>query len=109
VTTSLTVGEAGAGRPFVLLHGGAGPASMRDFADRLAETYPAHPLAPIHPGFALTDRPERLASIAGLAHLYAAWLDQVGLEDVVLVGNSIGGWIAAESLSSSRGVSPGWS
>jgi pimeloyl-ACP methyl ester carboxylesterase len=104
-TTSLTVGEAGAGRPFLLLHGGAGPASMRVFADRLAETYRARTLAPIHPGFALTDRPEGLESIAGLAHLYAAFLDRMALEDVVLVGNSVGGWIAAElALLQPRGL-----
>ena len=95
-TTSLTVEDAGAGRPFLLLHGGAGPASMRAFAARLAESYPARALAPVHPGFALTDRPERLASIAGLARLYAALLEQLDLEDVIVVGNSIGGWIAAE-------------
>lgn len=94
--TSLTVEDAGAGRPFLLLHGGAGPTSMRAFAARLARTYPARTLAPTHPGFALTARPEELASIAGLAHLYAALLEQLTLEDVVVVGNSIGGWIAAE-------------
>ena len=94
--TSLTVAETGAGRPFLLLHGGAGPASMQVLAVRLAETVPARSLAPIHPGFALTDRPEELASIAGLAALYAAFLEQLGIEDVTVVGNSIGGWIAAE-------------
>lgn len=104
-TTPLTVGEAGEGRPFLLLHGGAGPDSMWGFADRLAETYPACALAPIHPGFAPTDRPEGLASIAGLAQLYAALLDQLGLEDVVLVGSSIGGWIASElALLKPRGL-----
>jgi pimeloyl-ACP methyl ester carboxylesterase len=95
-TASLTVDDAGAGRPFLLLHGGAGPASMRVLAARLAGTYPAHTLAPVHPGFALTDRPDQLASIAALARLYAALLEQLALEDVVVVGNSIGGWIAAE-------------
>ena len=76
--------------------GAPGPTSMRLLAARLAEGYPARALAPIHPGFAPTDRPEQLASIPGLAHLYAALLEQLGLEDVVVVGNSIGGWIAAE-------------
>lgn len=95
-TTSLTVEEAGPGRPFRLLHGGAGPASMRVLSTRLAEGLPARTLAPIHPGFALTDRPDELASIAGLARLYATLLEQLALEDVVVIGNSIGWWIAAE-------------
>jgi pimeloyl-ACP methyl ester carboxylesterase len=78
---------------------------MRPFAERLAETYPARTLAPIHPGFAVTERPERLASIAGLARLYAALLEQLDLDDVILVGNSIGGWIAAElALLQPRGL-----
>ena len=68
----------------------AGPAT------RLAESVPARSLAPTHPGFALTDRPEELASIADLARLYAALLERLVLEDVTVVGNSIGGWIAAE-------------
>ena len=93
-TTSLTVEEAGAGRPFPLLHGGAGPASMRVLATRLAEGLPARTLAPIHPGFGLTDRPDELTSIA--TRLYATLLDQLALEDVAVIGNSIGGWIAAE-------------
>ncbi len=92
-TTSLTVEESGAGRPFPLLHGGAGPASMRVLATRLAEALPARTLAPIHPGFGLTDRPDELTSIASL---YATLLDQLALEDVAVIGNSIGGWIAAE-------------
>ena len=69
---------------------------MRAFAARLAQSYPARTVAPVHPGFALTDRPEELASIAGLARLYASLLEQLALEDVAVVGNSIGGWIAAE-------------
>jgi pimeloyl-ACP methyl ester carboxylesterase len=95
-TTSLTVEETGAGRPFLLLHGGAGPASMRVLATRLAEALPARALVPIHPGFALTDRPAELTSIAGLGCVYAALLEQLALEDVAVIGNSIGGWIAAE-------------
>jgi pimeloyl-ACP methyl ester carboxylesterase len=93
--TSLTVDDTGRGRPFVLLHGGAGPASMRPLAARLAE-HAVRVLAPTHPGFAATDRPEGLASVAGLARLYARLLEQLALEDVVVIGNSIGGWVAAE-------------
>ena len=95
-TTALTVEEAGAGRAFLLLHGGAGPASMRVLAARLAESVPTRSLTPTHPGFALTNRPEELAGIAGLARLFVALLEQLVLEDVTVVGNSIGGWIAAE-------------
>ena len=41
-------------------------------------------------------RPEALNSIGGLAALYNALLDQLDLQDVTVIGNSIGGWITAE-------------
>lgn len=92
---SLRVEVYGEGAPFLLLHGGAGPASMSRFAELLAQQT-AQVFAPTHPGFALTDRPETLRDIGGLARLYAALLEQVAPTGVTVVGNSIGGWIAVE-------------
>jgi pimeloyl-ACP methyl ester carboxylesterase len=92
----VTVGERGAGRPYLLLHGGAGPVSVGAFADLLGATGDARVLTPTHPGFGGTPRPESLRSVADLAALYAALLEQLDLRDVIIVGNSIGGWIAAE-------------
>ncbi len=90
----VTVTERGAGRPFLLLHGGAGPQSVDGLADLLAAS--GRVLVPVHPGFGGTPRPEGLDSMAGLARVYAALLDELGLDGVTVVGNSIGGWIAAE-------------
>ena len=92
----LTLDERGQGRPVVLLHGGAGPASVGGFADLLAETTGTRVITPTHPGFGGTPRPERLTTIAGLAQVYAGLLDALDLEDAVVIGNSIGGWAAAE-------------
>lgn len=89
------VTDRGAGRPVLLLHGGAGPQSVAGFAERLA-AQGVRVLAPVHPGFGGTPRPEELSSVRGLAALYVALLDEIGLTDVIVVGNSIGGWIAAE-------------
>ena len=94
VPVSLT--EHGSGRPFLLLHGGAGPQSVDGFADLLAAEEPARVLVPTHPGFGGTPRPAGLGSIASLARLYARMIDDLGLDGVTVVGNSIGGWIAAE-------------
>jgi pimeloyl-ACP methyl ester carboxylesterase/mannose-6-phosphate isomerase-like protein (cupin superfamily) len=91
----VTVTERGEGRPVLLLHGGAGPASVAGFAGLLAEAG-LRAITPVHPGFDGTSRPETLTSIAGLAELYAGLLDELGATDVTVVGNSIGGWIAAE-------------
>jgi pimeloyl-ACP methyl ester carboxylesterase/mannose-6-phosphate isomerase-like protein (cupin superfamily) len=92
----VTVTEHGAGRPFLLLHGGAGAQSVDGFAGLLAAKEPARVLVPTHPGFGGTPRPEGLDSIRSLALLYTRMLDDLGLDGVTVVGNSIGGWIAAE-------------
>ncbi|MBP2328252.1 pimeloyl-ACP methyl ester carboxylesterase [Kibdelosporangium banguiense] len=86
----------GSGRPLVLLHGGAGPQSVAGFAERLAASGDFQVLVPIHPGFEGTPRPDTLTTISGLARLYVALLDELDLAGVTVVGNSIGGWIAAE-------------
>jgi pimeloyl-ACP methyl ester carboxylesterase len=100
----VTLSERGRGRPFLLLHGGAGPASFTYFADLLSGTNEARVLTLTHPGFGGTPRPDTLKSVPDLAALYAELLNQLDLRDVTVVGNSIGGWIAAELslLHSSR-------
>ena len=92
----LTVTHHGEGLPVLLLHGGAGPQSVAEFAGLLSQAGHVRVLAPVHPGFGGTPRPPALDSVAGLAALYLAFLDELDLTDVTLIGNSIGGWIAAE-------------
>lgn len=95
-TVAIRISERGEGRPILLLHGGAGSVSVTGFADRLAAERNARVYTPTHPGFDGTERPERLTSVGGLAVLYAELLDTLDLTDVTVVGNSVGGWIAAE-------------
>ena len=95
-SVELTLEELGSGRPYLVLHGGAGPQSVARFAQLLAEKGHNRVLTPTHPGFGGTPRPEALDSVAKLAALYRGLLDNLGLEDVTVVGNSVGGWIAAE-------------
>jgi pimeloyl-ACP methyl ester carboxylesterase len=91
----VTVAQRGTGRDFLLLHGGAGPQSVDLIADLLAAGN-AHVITPMHPGFGGTPRPEALSSIAGIAAVYLNLLDELDAHDVTVVGNSVGGWIAAE-------------
>jgi pimeloyl-ACP methyl ester carboxylesterase len=92
----VTVADYGSGQPFLLLHGGAGPQSVTGFAEMFAAAHDVRVLVPTHPGFGGTPRPEALNSVGGLAALYNALLGQLGLQDVTVIGNSIGGWITAE-------------
>src|ERR1700722_17573955 len=91
----VNVTEYGEGRPFLLLHGGAGPQSVAGFAELLAAPG-ARVIVPVHPGFGGTARPEHLHSMRGLALTYARLLDELDLAGVTVIGNSIGGWIRAE-------------
>jgi pimeloyl-ACP methyl ester carboxylesterase/quercetin dioxygenase-like cupin family protein len=92
----VTFTERGEGRPFLLLHGGAGPQSVDGFAALLATSRPARVLTPVHPGFVGTPRPDNLDGIGGLAKLYVQLIEELGATGVTVVGNSIGGWVAAE-------------
>ncbi|MET8130146.1 alpha/beta hydrolase [Streptomyces sp. NPDC005065] len=92
----LTVDDQGQGHPFLLLHGGGGPQTVAPFAGLLADQRPARVVAPVHPGFGGTTRPDWLTDVPGLARVYARLLEDLGLTNVAVVGNSIGGWIAAE-------------
>ncbi|MFI9644853.1 alpha/beta fold hydrolase [Streptomyces sp. NPDC052040] len=90
------VDERGDGRPFLLLHGGGGPATVAGFAGLLADQRAARVITPVHPGFGGTTRPDWLTGVPALARIYVRLLDELGLSGVTVVGNSIGGWIAAE-------------
>ena len=99
--SALLVDDVGTGRPMLLLHGGGGPATVRDLGLALAAE--ARVLTPTHPGFGGTGRPAELDNVAALAAHYLHMLVERGLNDVVLIGSSIGGWIAAEmAIQNSR-------
>ncbi|MDR6975903.1 pimeloyl-ACP methyl ester carboxylesterase [Streptomyces sp. 3330] len=91
--TLLASGPA-AGRPVLVLHGGGGPATVAPIAEHFAATAPT--LLPTHPGWNGTPRPDDLTRVADLAAVYLRLLRDRGLSDVLVVGSSLGGWIAAE-------------
>ena len=93
-TVRLAYTDRGEGRAFLLLHGGAGPASLMGLGGALAMG--ARVVTPTHPGFDGEPRPDRFARIDDLVTAYLALIERLALERVVVVGNSVGGWIAAE-------------
>ena len=92
----ITLADRDRTRPFLLLHGGGGVATMTGFADLLAERTHSRVLLPTHPGFGGTERSPSLATTKDLAATYVALLDELDVFDVTVIGNSFGGWVAAE-------------
>ncbi len=88
------VARMGNGPPMLLLHGGGGPIAELPFAHKLAEKFEL--IAPTHPGFGGSEIPERFDRVDDLAFLYLDLLDELDLQNVVLMGFSMGGWVAAE-------------
>jgi pimeloyl-ACP methyl ester carboxylesterase len=74
------------------LHGGGGPQAVDGIAAGLSK---AHVLIPTHPGFGGEPRPEWLNSIDDLAYAYLDLLELLELRDVLVIGYSMGGWIAS--------------
>ncbi|WP_329554165.1 alpha/beta fold hydrolase [Streptomyces sp. NBC_00696] len=94
---SVTVQEFGEnteGTGVLVLHGGAGPRTVAGFSAALSEH--VYVVAPTHPGFDGTPRPDGFDSVADLAIAYLDLLDTLDIKDVMVIGNSVGGWIAAE-------------
>jgi pimeloyl-ACP methyl ester carboxylesterase len=53
-------------------------------------------LAPTHPGFGASERPDSIDSVEDLAYLYLDFITAFGSQTVDVLGLGLGGWIAAE-------------
>ena len=89
--------ERGKGRPILFLHPGH-PAGRVDPSARVIEllAQDARVIAPTHPGFGAGQAPRHLTTIDDLAYLYLDLMETLNLRNCVVVGASLGGWIAAE-------------
>jgi pimeloyl-ACP methyl ester carboxylesterase len=90
----LEVVRCGAGRPLLLLHGPQPVNPRAPFLDLLGRH--AEVIAPSHPGFGRSPRPNEFTSIYDLVHLYLDVLEHISHDKVTLMGLSFGGWLAAE-------------
>ena len=94
--TRVDLRSGGAGRSLLYLHGGLGPDRDEAFLDALAAEWRV--LAPTLPGFGASEWPRAFRGIDDLAYFHLDFADHHGLEDAVLVGACLGGWLAAEML-----------
>ena len=86
--------RAGKGRPLVFLHGASGAPVVLPFMEKLATRYDV--IVPDHPGYGQSDEPEWLENIHDVAYFYLDFLDALKLEKAVVIGSSMGGWMAME-------------
>ena len=91
---ALRVARAGSGAPVLLLHHDIGTPDRVPFYDALASRFSV--LAPTHPGYDGSERPEWLRSVRDVAVVYQRLIAERDLGPVSLIGLGFGGWIAAE-------------
>ncbi len=84
----------GQGRPLLFLHPHIGMHGSQALIDALARH--AQVIAPSHPGFGHSELPRGMASVDDMSYFYLDLIEQLDLRDLVIVGASFGGWIAAE-------------
>ena len=90
----LEVVERGQGRPILWLHGEEGLDPEAPFLDLLAGQ--GRVIAPSHPGFGHSPEAEGVDTVDDLAYLYLDLLAELDARDALVIGASLGGWIAAE-------------
>jgi pimeloyl-ACP methyl ester carboxylesterase len=91
---NLEVLRRGSGAPLVVLHGFQHLDPRLPVIDLLSRN--AQLIAPSHPGFGASTRPDDFRTMYDLVHLYLAFLDTLPPGPVTLMGFSFGGWLAAE-------------
>jgi pimeloyl-ACP methyl ester carboxylesterase len=94
---AIEVTERGKGRPLLFLHPGH-PGGPLDPKAQILEKLAAQRrvVAPTHPGFGTIPVPRDLTTVDDLAYLYLDLIETLDLDGAVVVGVSLGGWIAAE-------------
>ena len=99
--TSLTVEgvqvsvlRGGSGPPLLFLHGSESFGEWQPFMTELAGRFDV--IVPDHPGFGRSETPPWLDCIDDLVFFYRAFIEALGLQNVIVAGHDLGGWIACE-------------
>jgi pimeloyl-ACP methyl ester carboxylesterase len=89
------IGEDGDGPPVVFVHGLGG--AWQNWLENLPRTAQERRVFALDlPGFGHSEMPRRDITIPGYGRCVNEFCEQLGLSEVVLVGNSMGGFVAAE-------------
>ena len=98
---TIEVERMGNGPPLVLLQSAEAYESGLDFVDRFAETREV--FLPWAPGYGGSPLPDDVRTIDDISYIYLDLIEHYDLRDIVLVGCSLGGWIAAEIATKTCG------
>ena len=90
----IEVERRGQGRSLLLLYGEEALELEAPCIDELARDYEV--IIPSPPGFGASDRPDWITRPGDIAYIYLDLVEKFGLSEVVVLGFSFGGWIAAE-------------
>src|SRR5215475_7019927 len=85
--------DRGHGRPILFLHPHIGLDPTAPVLDMLAEG--GRLIAPSHPGFGHSVRPAGITTVDDLSYFYLDLMDALDLRKALVVGVSLGAWIAA--------------
>lgn len=86
--------RGGRGAPVLVLHPEYAANRWFPYHDQLAARFQV--LAPDHPGFGQSERPDWLEGIDDVVFHYVDLLDTLHIDRISMIGTSLGGWIAAE-------------
>jgi pimeloyl-ACP methyl ester carboxylesterase len=90
-------GKEHGGPPLILLHGFCETHSLwNSFQEELGRQF--HVLCPDLPGFGSSSFPAKNFKLTDIAEELWDWLEEESLEEVVLVGHSLGGYVALAML-----------
>lgn len=84
----------GNGPPLIFLHGEDGFEINSSLVSRLAHKF--HIIAPRLPGFGKTQLQDNIRNIDDVSYIWLDLLDRLDVKDAVILGFSVGGWLALE-------------
>ncbi len=91
----------GEGQNLLFLHAGHGFNVDDPLVDALSKNYRV--IAPSHPGFGASELPRSITATDDLVYFYLDMIEELDLKDLVVVGVSFGGWLAAELATRGTG------
>jgi len=90
----LELNRCGQGKPLLMLCSEDMLELKAPLLEKLAQQYEV--FVPSPPGFGRSERPDWVSSPDDIAYIYLDLVERLGLKQVVVLGCSLGGWIAAE-------------